>query len=64
MSATDADLYVDAEGGYPVAYSGGFSGVFEPLKFEGDLTVDIELTGINGDPEVALPGACDRPISA
>ncbi len=33
-SADDADLYVDAEGGYPVAFRGSFSGTYEPLKFE------------------------------
>jgi hypothetical protein len=62
--AADADLYVSAEGGYPVAYRGGFSGRFEPLKFEGDLTVQIDLTSVNGDAEVALPGSCDRAIPA
>ena len=62
-SATDADLYVAADGGYPVAYRGGFGGTFEPLKFEGDLSVQIDLTGVNGDTPVALPGACDHPIS-
>ncbi len=63
-SATDADLYVAAEGGYPVAYRGGFGGTFEPLKFEGDLTVSIDLTGVDRDTEVTLPASCDRPISA
>jgi hypothetical protein len=63
VSAADADLYVSAEGGYPVAYSGSFGGVFEPLAFEGDLTVQIALTGVNGDNEVTLPGTCDHPIS-
>ncbi len=63
-SATDADLYVSAEGGYPVAYRGGFSGAFEPLQFDGDLSVAIDLTGVNGDAEVTLPGACDRAIPA
>ena len=52
-SATDADLYVATDGGYPVAYRGGFSGTFEPLQFEGDLTVQIDLTGVNGEAEVA-----------
>ncbi len=63
-SATDADLYVATDGGYPVAYRGGFSGTFEPLKFEGDLTVQIDLTGVNGEAEISLPGSCDRAISA
>jgi hypothetical protein len=62
-SATDADLYVSADGGYPVAYRGGFTGAFAPLSFEGDLTVDIKLTGINKDSQVVLPGSCDHPIS-
>jgi len=60
--AGDADLYVSTEG-YPVAYRGSFSGAFEPLAFEGDLSVQIELTSIDGEVEVALPGSCDRPIS-
>lgn len=63
-SATDGDLYVSADGGYPVAYSGGFSGSFEPLAFEGDLRVTIDLTAVDDVAEVSLPGACDRPISA
>ena len=63
-SATDADLYVATDGGYPVAYRGGFSGTFEPLKFEGDLTVQFDLTGVNGEAEISLPGSCDRAISA
>ncbi len=48
-SAADADLYVDTDGGYPVAYHGSFSGTFEPLQFDGDLTVEIALTGINDE---------------
>ena len=64
LSAADADLYVAADGGYPVAYRGGFGGIFEPLRFEGDLTVQIDLTGVNGETEVTLPGACDHPVSA
>ena len=63
VSAEDADLYVAADGGYPVAYRGGFGGSFEPLEFEGDLTVQIELTGINSNTPVILPAACDNPIS-
>jgi hypothetical protein len=63
-SATDADLYVAADTGYPVAYRGGFSGTFEPLKFDGDLTVQIDVTGINDNTPVTLPGACDHPVSA
>jgi hypothetical protein len=63
-SAEDADLYVDAKSGYPVAYSGGFSGTYEPLQFEGDFDVQIELTGVNTDTPVVLPSSCNRPISA
>lgn len=61
-SASDADLYVSAEG-YPIAYRGSFEGAFAPLSFEGALTVEIALTGANGDARVELPGACDDPIS-
>ena len=62
-SAEDADLYVDAKGGYPVAFRGNFSGAFEPLKFEGDFGVDIELTGVNTNTRVDLPSSCNKPIS-
>jgi hypothetical protein len=62
-TASDADLYVDAAGGYPVAYRGGFTGAFEPLDFDGDLGVSIDLTGIGEPTTIELPGACDRPIS-
>ena len=62
-TATDADLYVAADGGYPVAYRGGFGGTFEPLEFDGDLTLEVEVNGINSDTPVTLPEACDKPIS-
>ena len=62
-SASDGDLYLGADGGYPVAYRGSFSGVFEPLAFDGDLAVAIDLTGINTEASVTLPTACDHPIS-
>jgi hypothetical protein len=62
-SAKDADLYVDAAGGYPVAFNGSYSGTFEPLKFEGDFSVAIELTGINNNTRVDLPASCNKPIS-
>jgi hypothetical protein len=62
-SAEDADLYVDVEGGHPVAFRGNFSGAYEPLKFEGDFGVDIELTGVNTNTPVNLPSSCNRPIS-
>ena len=61
--AEDADLYVDAKSGYPLAYRGSFSGAYEPLKFEGDFDVQIELTGINNDPAITLPKSCNKPIT-
>ena len=63
-SAADSDLFVAVDGGYPVAYQGAFNGAFEPLKFDGDLGVDIRLTGIDENTPVTLPGACDHPVSA
>ena len=63
LSVTDSDVYVAADGGYPVAYRGGFGGTFEPLEFDGDLTVQIDVTGVDSNTEVVLPSACDRPIS-
>jgi hypothetical protein len=60
----DADLYLSSDGGYPVAYRGAFSGPFEPLGFEGDLAVSIDLTGTDADDGVELPGSCDHPIPA
>jgi hypothetical protein len=62
-SAEDADLYVDAEGSYPVAFRGGYSGAYEPLKFAGVFEVQIELTGVNSNTPVALPPSCDNPIA-
>lgn len=62
-SAEDADLFVDAAGGYPVAFRGSFSGSYEPLKFEGDFDVQIELTDVNTNTPVNLPSSCNRPIS-
>jgi hypothetical protein len=62
-SAEDADLYVDAEGGYPVGFSGSYSGEYEPLKFEGDFAVQVQLTGVNTNTPVNLPASCSRPIS-
>jgi hypothetical protein len=60
--AKDADLYVDAKGGYPLAFSGSYSGSYAPLKFEGDFDVQIELTGINQETSVKLPASCNKPI--
>lgn len=62
-SAEDADLFVDAKDGYPVAFRGNFSGSFEPLKFEGDFSVEIELTDVNTNTRVDLPASCNKPIS-
>ncbi len=62
-SADDADLYVDAKSGYPVAFRGNYSGSFAPIKFEGDFGVQLELTGANTNAPVDLPAACNKPIS-
>jgi hypothetical protein len=62
-SADDADLYVDSAGGYPVAFRGSYNGAFEPLKFDGDFSVQIDLTGVNQNTPVSLPKACNNPIS-
>ena len=61
-SAEEADLYLDAEAGYPVAFSGSYSGAYEPLKFEGDFDVQIELTGVNTNTPINLPNSCNKPI--
>ena len=62
-SAGDADLYLDSKTGYPVAFRNSYSGTYEPLKFEGDFDVQIELTGVNNNTPVKLPAACNNPIS-
>ena len=62
-TAQDADLYVDATGGIPVAFRGGYSGAYEPLKFQGEFSVQTELTGVNTNPRIDLPAACNNPIS-
>lgn len=62
-AAEDADLYVDARDGTPLAFLGGFSGTYEPLKFEGDFDVQVELTGVNTNTPVNLPAACNKPLS-
>jgi hypothetical protein len=62
-SADDADLYVDVATGLPVAFSGAYSGSYDPLKLQGDFGIDLELTGINTNPTVKLPSACNKPIS-
>jgi hypothetical protein len=60
--AKDADLYVDAKGGYPLAFNGSYSGTYDPLKFEGDFDVQIELTGVNQEAAIKLPASCNKPI--
>lgn len=63
-SAEDADVYIDAKTGYPVAFRGQYSGSYEPLKFEGDFGIQLDLTNINGKvPPVTLPSSCNKPIS-
>jgi hypothetical protein len=62
-SAGDTDLYLDAASGYPVALQGNYSGQYDPLKFEGDFSVDIQLTGINTNTAVTLPSSCNKPIT-
>ena len=62
-SAEDADVYLDAKTGYPVAFSGNYSGAYEPLKFEGDFGVKLDLANINGKTQaVSLPSSCNKPI--
>lgn len=62
-TADDADLYLDATSGLPVAFRGSYSGAYEPLKFEGEFSVDIQLTGVNTNTRVDLPASCNKPIS-
>jgi hypothetical protein len=62
-SAEDADLYVDAEGEFPVAFRGEYSGAYEPLKFQGVFKVQIALTAVNANTPVELPPSCSDPIS-
>lgn len=61
-SAKNADLYLSSAG-YPVAFQGGYSGLFDPLKFQGDFDVQIEVTGINQNTPIKLPASCNNPIS-
>jgi hypothetical protein len=62
-SADDADLYLDAKTGYPVAFRGNYSGEYAPIKFQGDFGVQLDVTGVNTNPAVDLPAACNKPIS-
>jgi hypothetical protein len=61
-TASDADLYLAADSGYPVGYRGRLDGYFEPLQFDGDVQVQIDVTGINSGTDVTLPSACDFAI--
>ncbi len=61
-SATDADIYIDTETGYPVRYEGAFSGE-HPMGLDGDFSVRIDLTKVGTDKTVILPKVCDKPIS-
>ena len=61
--ASDSDIYIDTETGYPVRYEGAFSGEYEPVGLDGDFSVRIDLTKIGTDSTVVLPNACDTPIS-
>jgi hypothetical protein len=63
QEASDADIYVDAETGYPVRYEGAFSGAYEPVGLEGDFSVRLDLTKVGTDASVTLPKACALPIS-
>lgn len=62
-SARDADLFVDAAGDFPVAFYGGYSGAFDPLRFTGLFDVEIELQAVNAGTPVVLPPACDEPVN-
>jgi hypothetical protein len=62
-SADDADLYLDAKTGYPVAFRGNYSGSYDPIKFQGDFGVQLDITGFNTNPAVDLPAACNKPIA-
>lgn len=60
--AKDAHVYV-SEDGYPVAFEGSYSGEFEPLKFQGNFDVRIDLTGVNQPVQIDLPRSCNNPIT-
>ncbi len=61
-SAEDADVYVDAKSGYPVAFRGKYTGEYAPIGLDGNLGVQIDLTGINTAPAVDLPALCNKPL--
>jgi hypothetical protein len=60
--ASDADLYIDTESGYPVRYQGAFSGN-HPIGLDGDFSVHLDLTKLGTDRTVILPKACTKPIA-
>jgi hypothetical protein len=60
--AQDAHVYVSEEG-YPVAFEGSYSGEFEPLKFQGNFDVKIDLTSVNQPVQIDLPRSCNNPIT-
>lgn len=60
--AKDAHVYVSEEG-YPVAFEGSYSGAFEPLKFQGNFDVKIDLTSVNQPVQIDLPRSCNNPIT-
>lgn len=60
--ATDAQLSIDTQSGYPVRYEGGFSGAYAPLELDGDFSVRVDLTKVGTDQTVTLPKACDLAI--
>jgi hypothetical protein len=62
-SAKDADLYVSSTSGYPVSFQGSYTGNFEPLKFQGEFDVQIDVTGVNQNNQINLPSSCKNPIS-
>jgi hypothetical protein len=56
--AGDADVFVDQQGGYPVAFRGSYGGTFEPLGFSGSFALEMQLTGVNRGTPVELPSGC------
>ena len=60
-TAEDAHVFV-SEDGYPVAFEGSYSGTFEPLKFEGNFDVRLDVTSMNKSVQIDLPRSCNNPI--
>ena len=61
-AASDADLYIDTETGYPVRYEGAFSGD-HPIGLDGEFSVRLDVTKVGTDSTVTLPRACAKPIT-